>query len=70
MDNPIILVVVAVVLILIFGQAYVWRRGVEKRKADGSLGKPVRLTRGVWIVIAVVAAFFVVFVVVVPLLER
>jgi ABC-type Fe3+ transport system permease subunit len=70
MDNPIILVVVVVVLILILGQAYLWRRRIEKRKADGTLGKPVRLTRGVWIVIAVVVLLFVLFVVVVPLLER
>lgn len=69
MDNPIIFVVAVVVLILIFGQAYLWRRGVEKRRADGALGKPVRLTRGAWIVIVFVAVFFVVFVVVVPLLE-
>jgi ABC-type Fe3+ transport system permease subunit len=68
-DTPIIFVVAAVVLILIFGQAYVWRRGVEKRRADGSHGKPMRLTRGAWIVIVFVAVFFGIFVVVVPLLE-
>jgi dolichyl-phosphate-mannose--protein O-mannosyl transferase len=68
-DTPITFVVAAVVLILIFGQAYVWRRGVEKRRADGSLGKPTRLTHGAWIVIVFVAVFFGIFVVVMPLLE-
>jgi hypothetical protein len=68
-DNPIILLVAAGVLLLVFGQAVVWWRGVQKRRAAGTLGEPVRPTRGVWITIAGVAVFFVVFVVVVPLLD-
>ena len=69
MGNPIILVVAAGVLILMFGEAYVLWRGIEKRRADGTLGKPVRPTRGIWITIAAVAIAVVVFVVVIPLLE-
>jgi hypothetical protein len=68
-DNPIILLVAVVVLIVIFGQAYVWWRAIEKRRADGTLGKPVRLTRGAWIALAFVAVFLVIIVVAIPLLD-
>jgi uncharacterized membrane protein YidH (DUF202 family) len=69
MDDPIILLVAVGVLILIFGQAYVWWRRTEKRRAEGTLGEPLRPTRGVWLTIAGVIALVVIFVVVVPLLE-
>jgi ABC-type Fe3+ transport system permease subunit len=67
-DNPLILVVAVVVLIVMFVEAYVMRRGVETQGRWRSR-KPVRLTRGAWIALAFVAVFVVIAVVVMPLLE-
>ncbi|MBX0301830.1 hypothetical protein K2F54_17840 [Cryobacterium sp. 1639] len=69
MDDPIIFIVAIVVLIVIFGQAYIWWRAVEKRKADGTLGDRPRLTRGAWIALAGVAVFLIVILVAAALLN-
>lgn len=65
MDPAVSIVITVVVLVLIVIQ---WQYRLHKIKANAAEGRPIRkITPGLWIVLAVVVAFFIFAVVVLPL---